>query len=86
MYEVTLSEEAEAVFAAADRVLAKKVAKCFEQLEQNPRQHPNVKPLKGNLAGSYRYRMGDYRVVYEINDQLQQVRIITIAHRRDVYS
>lgn len=85
MYKVVLSVEAEAVFTAADRVLAKKIIRCFGQLEQNPRLHPNIKALKGNLANSYRYRIGDYRVVYEVNEQIRQVRIITIAHRRDAY-
>lgn len=85
MYEVVLSAEAEAVFANADRILAKKIVRCFGQLEQNPKLHPNIKALKGNLAGSYRYRISDYRVVYEISDATRQVRVITIAHRRDVY-
>ncbi len=37
-------------------------------VEQNPRQHPNIKALKGELAGRYRYRVGDYRVIYRIDD------------------
>ncbi|WP_396772269.1 type II toxin-antitoxin system RelE/ParE family toxin, partial [Microcystis aeruginosa] len=28
----------------------------------NPRNHPNIKSLKGELSGYYRYRVGDYRV------------------------
>ena len=42
MYNVVLSAKAEEIYATADQVLAKKVARCFEQLEQNPRFHPNV--------------------------------------------
>ncbi|WP_316432055.1 hypothetical protein [Leptolyngbya sp. NK1-12] len=59
MYEIVLSAEAEAVFATADRVLANKIARCLEQLEQNPKLHPNIRGLKGRLAGCYRYRIGD---------------------------
>ena len=47
MYEVILSAEAEDIYASADRALAKKIARCFEQLEQNPYFHPNIKSLKG---------------------------------------
>jgi mRNA interferase RelE/StbE len=54
MYNVVLSAKAEDIYATADQALAKKVARCFEQLEQNPRFHPNVKPLKGDFAGYYR--------------------------------
>jgi mRNA-degrading endonuclease RelE of RelBE toxin-antitoxin system len=46
-----------------EMVLAKKIARCLQQLEQTPRQHPNVKALKGDYAGYYPYRIGDYRVI-----------------------
>ena len=38
-------------------------------LKTDPRSHPNIKQLKGDLAGYYRYRVGDYRVVYDIDDE-----------------
>ena len=85
MYSVVLSAEAEEIYASADQALAKKLARCFEQLEQNPRFYPNIKPLKGDLAGYYRYRIGDYRVIYQVNDETNEVIVNNIAHRRDVY-
>ncbi|PHM05565.1 hypothetical protein CK516_40360 [Nostoc sp. 'Peltigera malacea cyanobiont' DB3992] len=33
-----------------------------------PRNYPNIKPLKGELSGYYRYRLGEYRVIYQIDD------------------
>ncbi|MEH1775285.1 type II toxin-antitoxin system RelE family toxin [Nostoc sp.] len=85
MYNVVLSAKAEEIFATANQALAKKVARCFEQLEQNPRFHPNVKPLKGYFAGYYRYRIGKYRVIYQVDDATNQVLVTTIAHRREAY-
>ena len=85
MSDVVLSAEAEEIYATADQALAKKVARCFEQLEQNPRFHPNVKPLKGDFAGYYRYRIGNYRVIYQVDDRTNQVMVTTIAHRREAY-
>lgn len=38
--------------------------RCLQKLEQTPRFHPNIKALKGEYAGYYRYRIGDYRVIY----------------------
>ena len=64
MYEVLLHPDAEKVYADADKVLARKIARCLQQLEKTPRAHPNIKVLKGSYAGYYRYRVGDYRVVY----------------------
>ncbi|HCF26371.1 MAG TPA: type II toxin-antitoxin system RelE/ParE family toxin [Cyanobacteria bacterium UBA11049] len=85
MYSVVLSAQAQQIYLSADQALAKKIARCLEQLEQTPRIHPNIKPLKGDLAGYYRYRMGDYRVIYLIDDETNRVIVVTIAHRREAY-
>jgi mRNA interferase RelE/StbE len=85
MYKVDLSAKAQKFYRKADQPLAKKLARCFEQLEQEPRQHANVKQLKGKLAGHYRYRVGDYRIIYRIDDQLQVVAVLKIAHRSEAY-
>jgi mRNA interferase RelE/StbE len=86
MFEVILSPEAQAFFAAADAPLARKLARCFRQLEQEPRRHNNIKRLSGkNLAGLVRYRVGDWRVIYQIDDAAQRVLVLSIAHRREVY-
>jgi mRNA interferase RelE/StbE len=43
------------------------------------------KPLNGPLGGLWRYRVGDYRVICEINDGRMLVMVVTIGHRGDVY-
>jgi len=45
----------------------------------------NSKPLSGELAGHWRYRVGDHRIVYRIDDTARTVNIVTIAHRREAY-
>ncbi|QYX32088.1 type II toxin-antitoxin system RelE family toxin [Sphaerospermopsis torques-reginae] len=85
MYEVLLHPDAQKVYVNADKALAKKIARCLQQLEQNPRSHPNIKALKGGYAGFYRYRIGDYRVIYSIEDEVVQVFVVAIAHRGEVY-
>ncbi|MDJ0844866.1 type II toxin-antitoxin system RelE family toxin [Crocosphaera sp.] len=80
MYKVVLTKKASAFYANADKILAKKLAKSFEILEQTPYQHSNIKSLKGKLKGYYRYRLGDYRIIYQVDDQTIQVIIIKIAH------
>lgn len=85
MYKVLLSPGAEELYARAERPLAKKLARCLEQLEREPRRHPNIRALKGPLAGCYRYRVGDFRVVYSIDDTHREVHVAAIAHRREAY-
>ncbi len=85
MYEVILSPDASEAFRRADRVLAKKLSRCFAQLEAEPRKHNNAKALAGSLAGYWRYRVGDWRVIYRINDPARSVSVVAIAHRSEVY-
>jgi mRNA interferase RelE/StbE len=73
---VELSTKAQDFYKEANQPLAKKLARCFEQLEKEPRHHGNIKPLQGNLAGSYRYRVGEYRVIYRVIEDEQIVRVL----------
>jgi mRNA interferase RelE/StbE len=49
----------------------------------NPRQRG--KALTGNYAGLWRYRIGDYRLVCQIQDAQLVVLVIKVGHRSDVY-
>jgi mRNA interferase RelE/StbE len=42
-------------------------------------------PLSGNLAGLWRYRVGDYRVVFAVDLADRLIRILAVGHRKDVY-
>lgn len=43
------------------------------------------KPLRCNLKGLYRYRFGDYRIIYEIKESELLMLVIRVAHRKEVY-
>ena len=55
MYDVILMGGAKRFYAEAQRPLARKLARCFECLEQDPRHHSNTTPLTGPLAGYHRF-------------------------------
>lgn len=44
------------------------------------------KPLRYSFLGHRRLRVGDYRIVYRIDEHKKRVFIVMIKHRRDVYS
>lgn len=50
----------------------------------NPRLHGN--PLTANRIGQWRYRIGDYRVITEIEDNRLVILVITVGHRREIYN
>lgn len=54
----------------------------INELAKNPRPSNAIK-LKGETA--YRMRVGDYRILYEIDDTVQEIIIYRVRHRRDVY-
>lgn len=43
------------------------------------------KPLKGELRGIWRYRVGDYRLLCELQDTVMVVLVVRVEHRRSVY-
>ena len=51
---------------------------------ENPRAHG--KALAGSLAGLWRYRIGDYRLIAEITDGTVTIVILEIGHRREIYT
>jgi len=85
MYRVKLSSYAQKFYSKADLTLAKKLSKCFLNLQENPYASNNIKRLSGILKGSFRYRVGDYRVVYEVNESRKIIEVLTIRHRKEVY-
>ena len=56
---------------------------CYGPLADNP--HRLGKALRLELEGLHTARRGDFRVIYQINNGLNQVVIIAIEHRADVY-
>lgn len=86
MYRVLLSDSARKFYERADRPLQQKLDRCIEQLRAEPRTHPNIKRLKGQIGAYYRYRIGDYRVVYRMEEKGERlVIVVVIAHRSEVY-
>ncbi len=53
------------------------------RLAENPRQWG--KPLDGDKVGLWRYRVGDYRLICDIQDERITVLVIRVGHRKDVY-
>ena len=74
------AKELEAIDAAPIR---RKIVEVIQSLASEPRPAQCTK-LAGREA-AYRLRVGDYRIVYTVNDREIVVEIIKIGHRRDVY-
>jgi mRNA interferase RelE/StbE len=81
-YTVLILPSAQKQLSKLPNAIATRIEDRLIELEHDPRP-PGCKKLKGRDA--WRIRIGDYRVIYEINDGQLIVTVITIGHRRDVY-
>ncbi len=57
----------------------------YPQLRENPFYGSNIKKLKDNLEGYYRYRMRNYRLFYLIEDNQLIVAVVDFKHREKAY-
>jgi mRNA interferase RelE/StbE len=84
VYRLTLKKSAskEIQTVSGKKTLDRLIEK-IKELANNPRPEGSEK-LAGRL-NLYRFRQGDYRVIYSVGDQSRLVDIIKIGHRRHVY-
>ena len=66
-----------------DRPVQERVLRSLRRLAADPRAAASVKALKG--SNEYRLRVGDWRVVYTLHDDVLMVLVVRIAHRGEVY-
>ena len=83
-HEILIKASAEKDMRRLPRDVWERVASAILELREEPRP-PGVLKLKGKGEEGWRIRVGDYRVVYQIDDSTGQVTICRVRHRRDVY-
>jgi len=57
----------------------------YPQLREEPAFGKNIKKLRGHTPGTWRYRIGKFRIFYTIDDKDKIVFILTIDQRKDAY-
>jgi mRNA interferase RelE/StbE len=62
--------------------LKRRVDQQVKTLENQPY---SGKRLRGEFEGSYSFRIGDYRVIYWVDEAEKRIVLLTVAHRRTVY-
>ena len=82
-YSIEIRSKVKKYLLTLDENLRGRISRRIDKLTDNPRP-ADCKKLKTRDA--YRIRVGDYRVIYEIHDDVLVVLVIRAAHRRDAYS
>jgi mRNA interferase RelE/StbE len=82
-YTLTLKESAQRELDALPERVRSRVEAKIQTLRDEPRPRGCVK--MAGTTNEYRVRVGQYRVVYTVDDRTQAVTVIGVGHRRDVY-
>lgn len=82
-YRIELSPAASRQFKKLDTVIQKKLKPKITALAGNPRPR-GVKKLEG-AEELYRLRIGDYRIIYQIQDDRLIILIVKIGDRKEIY-
>ncbi len=83
MYEISLERTAERDLKRLPVIVFQRVIQHIKALTPNPRL-PGCRKITGS-EDSWRIRVGDYRIIYQIDDKARVVRIMRVRHRREAY-
>ena len=61
--------------------MKQRIGKALQRYERDPLAH--AEPLKQSDLGSYRFRIGDYRVVFDLEGS--EIVVLRVGHRREIY-
>ncbi|MFH0940546.1 MAG: type II toxin-antitoxin system RelE/ParE family toxin [Candidatus Omnitrophota bacterium] len=84
MYKVVYLDQVEEDLKKLDKSVVRKILSRIETyLAQDPKRLG--KSLKGDFQGFWRYRWGDYRVIYKISEREILIVVLRISHKKEVY-
>ncbi|MFZ3068687.1 MAG: type II toxin-antitoxin system RelE/ParE family toxin [Gammaproteobacteria bacterium] len=84
-WTIDFDKKAKKEFSSLDKSAQKQIDKFLLKLMKsaNPRQFGEA--LKGNMQSFWRYRVGDYRLICSIEDNVLTVIVLRVKHRKEVY-
>lgn len=84
MYQVEFDPEAEQDLAGLDQSAAQRILKKLKWLAENF-ESVKPEPLHRRLRGKYKLRVGNYRVIYTVNQRAERIRVHMVGHRDKIY-
>jgi len=84
VYKVVYLDQVENDLRRLDKSIVRKILDRIEKYLARDPKHLG-KLLTGEYQGYWRYRWGDYRVIYKISEKEILITVLRIAHRRSIY-
>ena len=83
MYKIEWKQSAKKELKKLKKAVIPRIIKVVESLSINP--HPTGSRKLQGSEHLYRVRLGDYRIVYSVENKILLIEIIRIGHRKDIY-
>lgn len=84
MYSIRLKKSAAKELQRLPGFAIHKISRALDGLEKDPRP-AGAKKLEGISGSLWRIRVGDYRIIYQIDDGIKVIEVKRIGNRKDVY-
>lgn len=84
-WTIEFTKKAYNEFIRLDKVTQKQIDKFLLKMMKSKNPRDSGKALSGNLGIYWRYRVGDYRLLIDIKDDILTVLVVKVKHRREVY-
>jgi len=86
MFRIEFTDTADKQFSKLDKFTQSQIAKFISKnLENSDNPRRLGKSLKSHYKGLWRYGVGKYRLICNIEDDILRILVIKVGHRRDVY-
>lgn len=86
-YRIFLTNQAKRDLTDFSLSIQRRIVDKLEYFEKQPQSLQYAKKLKNSRLGSYRFRIGDYRAIFDVakDGTIQVLMILRIKHRKDIY-
>ena len=85
-WSVGFRSDAAKVVRKLDKVSQTRILKFLQKVADNPLgPYAQAEPLQGQFKNCWRYRVGDYRIICELQDHKMVVWVVAVGHRREIY-
>lgn len=84
MYQLKVADKATKALAKMPRKDARRMFAALDKLAENP-DRPDIHAIPLSNRPGYRLRVGNYRAIYERDDEIRIIAVYAIGHRKDIY-
>ena len=85
VWRIEVAKDVQRSMRKLDKQVASRITAKLREVSQLDDPRSTGKALTGNLAGLWRYRVGDYRIICDIEDEVLVILVVEVEHRSKVY-